>query len=791
MSSESSATATPGTLIVEVPHWAATVRVFDNLLQSAINVSSPVDAGNGLFRVVSTLAPAVYKVDVALGSTSDSEWVSVRPGKETTIPASRWGTLQLASAAPLQSTGSGGPGPNAEAAEEWSRKVTWAAPQSGQARLFIFVRTPDVKAYPTFSDGLTLLDAGGQPLTRLDSGSTFKDPNAGWMAFATDLPGGSYILRRDGPGPVLYNQPLYLCEPWETHVFIVGGKGPSFRALTVNMAPHGDGFRHDDETATASDAVLTALLREHGMRAVLGSTQLSRMLRQEYKNPWLAVLAVYGMMAIEEAAERDFVEQSSVANYDPALKAEVLQFLNQTIGHHPDVRALTLNPDAPAPQPFAFPPMLRIGLRRVQQHATKFADTIPVGSLMDRMLDRLVTSSSWSVWRQPMDVGKAQESEKSASAGMKDRAQRRIASTVLRSGFAASAPIFVAAPAAGTALPASELGRVLHDLPVIKAAHSMLGRKMGSLPEKIVVDSKAELSNLFEQVDPRALSAESGIPLGRAQRSVERLRRTAEAGTSLPGGAGPTARAVVEFALRQASRNERPRGNATEDAASVLGPQPESVPKLTLEECVSKLRSGAMQLLTAESAAQANASDTSDSDSLRAAQVAARLNAIARVLLGSADLIAITDPHAEFLYGNGAFTILMTMTDEKQPVQAGRRWCKWLSSLPLGCSANQTSPLDASGRLWTVQRSAVEYAGTEGTSAYVNILADEQLSRLSADVFEWIAAAVSDVTLHASFVQYGSPRRRSGSLERLETIATGLEQSLLVAPGVANDAGRA
>ena len=183
------------------------------------------------------------------------------------------------------------------------------------------------------------------------------------------------------------------------------------------------------------------------MRAVLGSTQLSRMLRQENRNPWLAVLAVHGIMAIEEEARRGDGAPASIATYDPTLKDEVLAFLDATIGHHPDVRALTLKPDAPAPEPFTFPPMLRMSLRRVQQHATKFADTIPVASLTDRMVDRQVTSSAWSLWRQPANVEGAQE----AVPALKPGAQRRIASAVLRNAFGPNAPIYLAPRAAGTA----------------------------------------------------------------------------------------------------------------------------------------------------------------------------------------------------------------------------------------------------------------------------------------------------------------------------------------------------
>ena len=124
--------------------------------------------------------------------------------------------------------------------------------------------------------------------------------------------------------------------------------------------------------------------------------------------------------------------------------------------------------------------------------------------------------------------------------------------------------------------------------------------------------------------------------------------------------------------------------------------------------------------------------------------------------------------------------MLMTLTGEKDALKSGRRWCRWLSTLPLGRSTNLTSPFDRSGRRWTVHRAAVEYAASEPISGYVNILDDERMSRLSGDVYDRVAGTVSDVTLHASFVQYGSPRRRTASLDRLEEIVTGLERDVLL-----------
>ena len=629
---------------MEVPHWAATVRVFDNLSQAAIDVSAPVEVLSGLYCVTSTLSPGVYKVEVALGTASDNEWVSVRPEKTTTVPVSRWEALHLASAAPLQMRGTG-PDAHARAAAEWSRKITWPATQAGAARLFIFVQTPDSKQHPNFSQGLTLLDANGELLTALESDSVLKDAALGCMAFATDLPGGFYALRRTGPGPFRYHQPLYLCEQWETHVFIVGGKGPSFRYLTINMAPHGAGFHYDDETATASEAVLTALVGDRGMTAVLGSKELGRLLRKEHKNPWLAVLAAHAIIAGEEEGQRAGIGQSNLPNHDPALKDEIINFLTTTIGHHPDVRAFTLNSDVRASQPFEFPPMLRLGLRRVQRHATQFADTVPIGSVTDRILSRQVTSSAWSVWSQPLESTSGLEAVTNAPVREKARGRRRIASAILRSNFTPNAPIFLPPPASGDAPPGpSDLGRVLYDLPVIKAAQHMIATKERPVPDTIVVDPKMELSRLLDHVDARGVSAATGIPLGKAERTIEQLREIAQAGASIAdSAAGPTAQAVVEFALRQSSRSQPTADSCLEAATIVAVPQPETANRTTIEEDAATLRSAAIQLASIEAT-------TDDDGAARAAKLGERLHALVATLLGHAAFVAITGRDGQFLH---------------------------------------------------------------------------------------------------------------------------------------------
>ena len=754
MSSGSSATALGtkserfGNLIVWLPHWAATVRLSDNQYQPVEIEATPVEEA-GEYRVTLELPPGVYSVQVTLGASSDSEWVSIRSGKKTELPVERWADLSLATAAPLQPAYArrGSTLVNfAAQAQDQSRKLTWQSEQPGPSRLFIFIHTPDVQKYPGFSQGLTLHDAQGTLLVPLSGDAIESDAARGWAAFTTDLPRGFYILRRTGPKDMVYDHSLYLCEGWETQVFMAGGRGPSFRSLTMHMAPFGQGFRHDDETAAASDAVLDVLRRGAGMSALLASSHLNQLLRGEYRNPWLAVLAAYALTGAEDETRRSDGDRSS-RFVDATLKPEIIQFLQSTIPSHPDVKALGLDPSTPSPEPFDVPPLMRVGLARVQKHATKFASTIPVGSLTDRLLTRQVTASPWCVWREtPRPRPRAAESQAAAADPVEAPAPKERAWEDPR--------------------------RVLFDFPLIKIAQQLIQSIADAVPEKIVINVQEETGKLLARVDADKFSAAAGVPLARTERVLDSLKNvkadaaSVSASDDMPGGPA-TERVILEYALKNPAEGGGRR---------------------TLEEYVGALKDAAEQLTRSkpvksdsrEVAGDVRSEPLDPSIQARANVLADRLRRIAKDLLALADIVAITDINGEFQYGNGAFTLLMSFADGEKPLRASRQWSQWLSTLPAGQTTHQKADGDSADRQWTVRRTAVEDQQSGATTAYVNILNDERPhTRADAsDVLERIGPAIPEVTLHASFVQYGSVKRRKASLDDLERIASSLEQKL-------------
>jgi hypothetical protein len=740
------------------------VRLSDNQYRPVEVEATPVEDA-GKYRVTLTLKPGVYSVQVTLGASSDSEWVSIRSGKETVLPVERWADLSLASAAPLQPANPrrGTTLANyAAQAQDCSKRVTWQPGQSGSSRLFIFIHTPDVEKYPGFSQGLTLLDAHGTLLVSLSGDAIELDASRGWAAFTTDLPSEFYILRRTGPEDVVYDHSLYLCEGWETQVFMAGGKGPSFRSLTMHMAPYGHGFRHDDETAAASDAVLDAFRQSTGMGALLASSHLRQLLRGEYRNPWLAVLAAYALTVAEGETRRPYADRSSPP-VDASLKAEIIQFLQGTIPAHPDVKALSLDWNTPSPGPFEVPTLMRVGLARVQKHATRFAATIPVGSLTDRLLTRQVTASPWCVWRGPAPQPLAIESQAAEQRDVPVSRERA----------------------------SNDLRRVLYNFPLIETAQQLIQSIADVTPEKIVINVQEEADKLLARVEPREFSAAAGVPLGRTERVLDSLKNVkVDTGTlsdDTPGGIA-TERVILEYALRKSTRSERKAAPTIRSAELSAAANPAQGGRQTLEDYVGALKDAADQLTRSKPVKSEKWDVSGDAPDepldpviqARAHAVAVRLRRVARELLRLADIVAITNTNGEFQYGNGAFTLLMAFADSEQPLRASQQWSQWLSTLPLGQTQQHKLDLDSVDRQWTVRRTAVEDQRSGATTAYVNIFNDTKPPERSGaeKLLERIGPAIREVTLHASFVQYGSVKRRKASLDGLERIASSLEEKL-------------
>lgn len=762
--SATSKSLSTGKLIVELPHWSAVVRIYDNFFRSITpGEIKPSPKSPKLFVSETDLPEGIFRVEVFLEGHSANQLVSISPDNPSRLTHDSWG-LKIDSSAPLQGT-TATYEKHTNPAAKWSRKRTWKNGPAGASRLFLFVRTSDPKRYKNFADGLQLLDSNEKLITDFSTGVE-KNEKEGWMAFCCDLPPGFYILRRGRRGIPLRYQPLYLCAHWQTQVFLKARTAPSMSSLTLNMAEIGKGFVPNDETAIAAEVVLDGMKRGvSGKRLVTGST-LKALLQGKIENPWLGILAAYALGADETFSDEPLsrADEKSSAK----LFKEVMSFLT-TIKDHPDVRALTLK-EKKKSDPFPFPPMLYAGLKLVQRHATQFSTTIPLNSLTDLILDDLVISSPWTSWRcaqiTEQTKPKALKAKRQSARVSQDEAAP-IAPLYLRS-VAEQAPGDVAAEAALTT--AASATAALNCAQVIDVAQKFARTgDIEALSETVALNPPQQLHDLLANVNPKEISTASGLPLARVEDALNHLVKSSESSPSATNdpGAPPlskTEQVVLGCALKNAPVAAAMPAVENVETISTTGP------RVNLDDCIRKIRAEADRIflkyqnggMTPVPEAKAKAED-----------LAGRLRKISTWLLERASFTAITNNEGRILSISDAFDYLLNPSNQKQ-------WETALAAAPLGSSILQNPGADPAIspvlQELLLRRTAMEEDTTKAVHAYLNALRGKDAPILRLETIQQIDSVVPELSLNASFFIYDTSPRLSEHVEMLEKITAQLEQ---------------
>src|SRR5262245_6334133 len=682
-----------GRLVIELPHWMATLRISNSLLQPVATLS-PTQAAvpRDHIRYEVEILPGIYQVEAELEGSTERKTQVVAPGTEVVIPAKAWKHLKAVSAAPLIGTATA-KSQHIKRAEEWSHRLTWRPQSTERSGLFLFVRTLDSPPHPDFSRGLQLLDEHSTLVTDF-SDSTKTSRSQGFMAFNARLKPGSYVLRRESrPGVRLRQQPLFMHRDWETQVFIAAHKRPSLRSMTIHMARLGDGFSHRDATAVASKAVLD-VLRHDASPEILQRDQISQLLRYEHANPWLGILSAYVLqkelrnLGPYESARRDVLSSE--------IK-RIIDFLVRTIGDHPDACALALDESRPAARPFWHPPLLRPGLKLVSQHAVLHRGTIPLDSLTDCILGNLLTNSPWTAWRAldrvPVDWNEdtTRPSPPKKKVRTPPRSPASVPIAALTEALSPAAPVFPfeAAQAAAASAPAVATAEETEpfEAALIGRARTYMDKvDRDAVPATETIDA----SQLLAGVSADQLSNSTGAPLERAERGLERLR-------NISAGAAPNAAettpaypiveqaAVVAVARAAAGPVGLFVGSAPEADDSSGIPRGANRPpvSITIENVGSELRAVALRLTSQQDAAHWN----------EASRLSRRLQAVADGLLQSARFVVVTDMQGRFRRRNGAIvTLIETSVPAESRSSVLEAWQRVLSSAPLGRS-ELTSPI--------------------------------------------------------------------------------------------------
>lgn len=804
--------ADSATLQVEVPHWAATVRLYNNLHQLVGNFSTLEEKSfsPSIYGAQATLVPGIYEVEAALEGRVERKVVSLRANRPKKIKWDEWKSLKVAAVAPRASTVTSS-APHTSAAVDWSRKPTWQSSQ-GPSRLFIFVRTTKPGRHKSFASGLYLLDASGNTITDF-SDTTEKNLEAGWMAFNASLPAGCYVLKRQRPETSLHCIPLYLSAGWETQVFVPARSAPSLRSLTINLAQYGSGYQPNDEAASAAEIVLESLRSGTRGKHLVSSDKLNLLLKEKFTNPWLGILGAHVLL---RSGAKDPLGLSTMA-VDPKLS----DLFNEVVGNllkfdgladHPDIRALQLKLNEPAATPFSHPPLLQAGLERVQHHSVTCANTIPYGSLTDCVLDNVLANSVWTAWRK-FDQGPREWNDTATIAAAtpnKTTVQRKsgdsFAYSVVRTPVT-KAPVYRfvqdAAPveknieATRGVEPEEETTNPLFRVALLQTVADIVnnaGSKV--LPEVVALNAVKTFASLVDSIEPKAVSQTLNLPLSRVQYALDRLHDIVTSGESeLPfeHELNPTARELLEYALMNvvtpALATSSSSDTVIDEGVESDAPADRSVSGIapqTIEESVNKLLSEAAGL-----AARSQQENIAPHDAELSLELSQRLQAVANGLLKYAEFIVVTDNKPQMLYANAAFTRLLAQPYGSTPLTGGQNaqaetgrlrkecekaWVHLLASAQLGFSVVH-SPLP--GMLfddWNLRRTKIEDESMHETTAFLNVLRGKDVPSSSRTINQGVSQLLPALSLYAVSFGTGDQEQTATNASRLERLVTQLEQ---------------
>jgi PAS domain-containing protein len=784
-----------GRLVIELPHWMATLRISNSLFQPVATLS-PTQAAvpRDHIRYEVEILPGIYEVEAELEGSTERKTMVVAPGRDALIRAKEWKHLKAVSAAPLIGTATA-KSQHIKRAEEWSHRLTWRPQSTERSGLFLFVRTLDSPPHPDFSRGLQLLDEHGTLVTDF-SDSTKTSRSQGFMAFNARLKPGSYVLRRESrPGVRLRQQPLFMHRDWETQVFIAARKRPSLRSMTIYMARLGDGFSHRDATAVASEAVLD-VLRHDSSPEILQRDQIWQLLRHEHTNPWLGILSAYVLQ--KELRNLGPYESARRGVLSSEIKT-IIDFLVRMIGDHPDACALALDESRPADRPFWHPPLLRPGLKLATQHATLHRGTIPLGSLTECILGNLLTNSPWTAWRAldrvPVDWNEdtTRPSPPKKKVRTPPRSPASVPIAALTEALSPAAPVFPLKAAQAAAASAPAVGTAVEIEPLREAALIGTARALmdkvdrDAVPATVTIDAL----QLLAGVGADQLSNSTGASLERAERGLERLRNISDGAAPNAAKTTPAYPIVEQAAVVAAARAAAgPVGlfvGSAPEADAVSGslgmPRGANTPpvSVTIEDVGSELRTAALRLTSQEDAAHWN----------EASRLSRRLQAVADRLLQSARFVVVTDRQGRFLYCNGATaTLIETSVPAESRSSVLEAWQRVLSSAPLGRS-ELTSPIaiavpqtnsttqeslpSGMKRDWILDRTEVKDATSNAVQGYVNILRLKNALALPPQILAEIDSMRSELTLYSSLYIHGSESRDT-YLQEIDSLTTSAEQ---------------
>ncbi len=260
-----------------------------------------------------------------------------------------------------------------------------------------------------FSDGMSVDPTLGLSLHRIDG--TEIAPVAAGMSMPVDRVGGLkvgvdpglYRLRVDTGLAQLLEMPVVAINGYQTMVFLVtrpyyanGASDVRADFDTASVSILGEDAPEFDPSSPDGRYTELALQALVGSRALRGN-ELKQILERKYQNP---MLGVYGGHLLLDQPDPDV-----------DLINKVIANTEDLIPGQSDVRALQLRAsfqlddgEVDLSTPFNSPPTLAVGWQQVVRASRIDPNVVPVGSLSDRISDRIARSGPWLVWADPPEL---------------------------------------------------------------------------------------------------------------------------------------------------------------------------------------------------------------------------------------------------------------------------------------------------------------------------------------------------------------------------------------------------
>lgn len=778
---------------IEVPHWLASVSLLDNDLKPVAFDARITQVPDEPFlgRLDVALPPGPYQVNVTIDGKSQSKWVVAEANAHATLAAETWTELKLDSSLPMPASA-----PATMANDRYARIASMSVPRGAQAgaRLGLFgtaivpcsqteaSQTPapniclaEQDAPRDFDFDMTILDEHGETVVSLADSSVrrYVAPRQLWRCFL-DLEPGAYVLRSRVPAPraaseapLRYRlQPLFLCPGLDHHLFFRCDGPADLTTLTMHVTHIGQGYDPLRTEAVAADGVLTALANGQAQQLLLGSATLGHLLEGEIANPWLGVLAAYGLGS---------------GPLEPHIQAQIddiVAYLERgPLRHHPDVQLLLLRDDDPGPALLRYPPMLLAAMRRLQRMAVERAGLIAPESLLDRLPSRLAADTAWTAWIEEATPAPAPPSAPAAGerAPADDAPTSSLPTPIAAfvEAFPDSAPVFPLT--AVEPLPADEAVRqnatIADHAAIIEAATAALDDVCRTGTSEVEVSFNATAARSLLDLSPEDVSRLTGAPLDQTVKDLELLRTT-------------------QASLADAAALERPMQLL---AAAILGKQAQASvqhldegeppsPPSPIETQARRLADDVERL--------SKVVTTRGGDVVAAlAPITARFEAYAASLLKRAHLVILADERGRLRYGN---RLLRDRLEERQEGAAAvlarmaRVFDKQKKHLVV-VDAAELSPNSPEGQAHArveIRRSLLS-DGSQTIGA-IYLLRDLTYPELSRAAARQIDALLPLITLSASMLEFAELEEQAGYVDELQRIADQL--GALVLDGVTQQA---